>query len=77
MHPADINAALIKNGRTQRRIADLLGIDQSLVSSVVHSRLRSRPVAAAIAAAIDKPIDEIWPGKYPGDGRTRLESAAA
>lgn len=65
MHPADINAALIKNGRSQTRIAELLGIDQSLVSSTVHGRLRSRPTAAAIAAAIDKPIEEIWPGQYP------------
>lgn len=65
MHPADINAALIKSGRTQTRIADLLDVEQSLVSSVVHGRIRSRPTAAAIAAAIDKPIAEIWPGKYP------------
>lgn len=64
MHPADINAALIKRGLNQTRVAELIGVDQSLVSSVITGRFKSRPVAAAIAGAIDIPLDDLWPGQY-------------
>lgn len=77
MHPADINAALIKRGYTQTRIAELVGATQAFVSNVVHNRTKSRPVANAIAAAIDKPVNEIWPGVYEGEVRPGRPRAVA
>lgn len=73
MHPADINAALIKRGYNQTRIADILDVRQCHVSHVIYGRIKSNRVAAAIAAAIDTPISQIWPGVYdaPRGGRPR------
>lgn len=74
MHPADINAALVKRGTNQTRVAELLDVDQSLVSKVIKGTFKSRPVAAAISAATGIPLNDLWPGQYeakPGRARTR------
>ncbi len=64
MHPADINAALIKCGTNQTQIAERLGVTQSTVSYVIWGRVRSRRVAHAIAKATGLPVDQLWPGRY-------------
>lgn len=65
MHPADINARLIKAGWNQSKLARELGVSQSLVSLVIRDRGRSRRVAEAIANVVQLPVDRMWPGAYP------------
>jgi len=71
MHPADINAALIKRGLTQRAIAKRLGIAPPSVSNVINNRAISHRVAKAISEAVGIPVDTLWPGRYQPHGYRR------
>ena len=64
MHPADINAALLKSGSNQSRIAEQLKISCNAVSNVIHNRMTSRRIATAISKTTGYPIEKLWPGKY-------------
>ena len=64
MHPADINAALIKSGTNQTIIAEGLGISHVCVSHVIYGRSTSRRVAEAIAKATGFSLQQLWPGRY-------------
>ena len=64
MHPADINAALIKSGTNQTIIAEHLGISHVSVSHIIHGRSTSRRIAEAIAKATGLTIQQLWPGRY-------------
>jgi lambda repressor-like predicted transcriptional regulator len=65
MHAADINAAMIKAGTNQTKLAAQIGVDQSLVSLVVHGKSRNPRVAAAIANATGLPIERLFPSRHP------------
>jgi lambda repressor-like predicted transcriptional regulator len=64
MHPADINAALLKAGANQTRIAEKHNVSCNAVSSVIHGRMKSRRLANAIAKVTGIPVNTLWPGKY-------------
>lgn len=64
MHPADIKAALEKQGVTQRSIADELDISDVSVNNVINGKATSQRIAKLIAAKIGKQVDDIWPGRY-------------
>lgn len=64
MHPADINAALIKAGTNQTIIAERLHVSQVMVSHVIHSRSTSRRIALAIAKTTGLSLQQLWPGRY-------------
>lgn len=64
MHAADINAALIKAGTNQTKLATQIGVDQSLVSLVIHGKSRNPRVAAAIAKATGLPLQRLFPGRH-------------
>lgn len=74
MHPADINAALIKRGSSQSALARELGVSQPLISGVIHSRIASRRVAQEISKRIAIPVEKIWPGVYVLGRRKRRPS---
>lgn len=64
MHPADINAAIIKSGNNQTIIAERLGVSHVSVSHVIYGRATSRRIAEAIAKATGLTIQQLWPGRY-------------
>lgn len=64
MHPADINAALIKAGSNQARIAESLGVSNNAVSIVIHGRMKSLRIAMAISKITSLSIHTLWPGRY-------------
>jgi len=73
MHPADINAALIKKGVTQQKLIDGTGYtDRSIVSHVVHGRRRSETLEAAIAEITGIPLHRLWPKNYPKPGKRKV-----
>lgn len=75
MHPADINAALIKSGTNQTIIAEGLGITHVSVSHVIYGRSTSIRVAEAISKATGLSIQQLWPGRYL-PRRSQLRKAA-
>jgi len=64
MHPADINAALIKSGTRPAHIAEKLGVSNVCVSHVIYGRTTSRRIAEAIAKASGFSLQQLWPGRY-------------
>lgn len=64
MHPADIQAALKKRGKTQASIATDLSVSKPHVAYVIHGRSKSGRVALAISQATGIPVDRLWPGQY-------------
>lgn len=64
MHPADINAALLKAGANQTRIAERFNVSCNAVSSVIHGRMKSHRLANAISKITGIPVNSLWPGKY-------------
>lgn len=73
MHPADINAALLKAGANQTRIAEAYKVSCNAVSSVIHGRMKSSRLAKAISKITGIPVNTLWPGKYT---RQKLMRAA-
>lgn len=74
MHPADINAALIKKGVNQTIIAESLHISHVAVSHVIHGRSTSKRIADAVSAATGLSLDKLWPGRYPRQTRQRISA---
>ncbi len=74
MHPADIQAALIKSGYSQARIASDLEVSHNAVSLVIHGRTKSARIAKEIAKLTKIPLNVLWPGRYVT--REQLKKAA-
>jgi len=55
---------LLGHGR-MKTIAEMLGVDASLVSRVLNGKGRSERVEKAIADAIGLPIEKVFPEHYP------------
>lgn len=69
-HPADIIAALHKNGITLAGLARAYGLKSS--SALSHTFLRSYPLnEKRIADAIGVHPMEIWPSRYNKDGSVK------
>lgn len=66
MHYADINAALIKRGSSQVKVAESLvpPVTKSMVSKVIHGEKRSFRVEDAISEATGKALWQLWPRWY-------------
>ncbi|MEX2524457.1 MAG: helix-turn-helix domain-containing protein [Gammaproteobacteria bacterium] len=64
MHPADIKAALKKNGKSQSVLAKELGVSPAAVHLVIEGRTHSKRVAKAISQITGYSIDELWPEQY-------------
>lgn len=64
MHPADINASLVKSGSNQSKIARSLDVTPMAICHVVYGRSKSRRIAKAISAITGLSLSELWPGKY-------------
>lgn len=76
MHPADINAALLKKGTNQTIISESLGISHVAVSHVIHGRSTSQRIAEAVSKATGISVAKLWPGRYPRQTRQKLAAAA-
>jgi lambda repressor-like predicted transcriptional regulator len=63
MHPIDIQAAIKKTGINQRKLAEKLGVSNSLISRVIFGTAKSQRVQDYIATRINKPVSELWPDK--------------
>lgn len=64
MHPADIHAALIKQGTNQTIIAEALAVSPAAVTLVIKGSSTSKRIASAISKATGISIHELWPGRY-------------
>lgn len=69
MHPADINAALIKKRTNQSAIARAVGVTPMAISQVIHGRSKSFRIAMAISKATGISINALWPGRYMNRGQ--------
>lgn len=63
MHPVDIQAALKKTGTNQCKLAEKLGVSNSLISRVIYGTAKSQRVQNYIATRINKPVSDLWPEK--------------
>lgn len=68
-HPADIKAALAKQGWTFARIARRFGFCPTLPNKVLYRRWHR--MEQEVARLIGVPARVIWPSRYFPDGRTR------
>lgn len=66
-----IKRAVWKKGDTFRAIADRLGINEAVVSSVVSGAGVSWRVRDAIAEVLGVPVESLWPGERRKVGRPR------
>ena len=64
MHPADIQAALIKAGYNQAKIASDLNVSHNAVSLVIHGRTKSARIAKHVSKLTKLPLSILWPGRY-------------
>lgn len=66
MHYADINAALIKSGQNQIKVAHALvpPVHKSLVGRVIRGEKRSQRVEKAISEAAGLSLWRLWPQWY-------------
>ena len=71
MHPADINAALIKKGYTQTKLAKELRRSQMSISHVIYGRSRSRRTATAISKITGIDIQILWGTAYTKSKQAR------
>jgi lambda repressor-like predicted transcriptional regulator len=64
MHPADIKAALQKNGSSLANVARKLEVSRTTVTLVVQGKATSRRVANEIAAQTNRSVSRLFPGRY-------------
>lgn len=64
MHPADIQAALKKAGKSQADIARELRVTPATVSEVIHGLTTSRRIANHISKITGLSLSKLWPGRY-------------
>jgi lambda repressor-like predicted transcriptional regulator len=75
LHPADINAALIKAGFNQSVIAEELNVSNTSVSLVIRGLSTSRRIANNISKKVGISVQELWPGRYQSTDRQRRKAA--
>ena len=64
MHPADIKAAIQKNGARMSDIARTQNVSRVAVSHVVYGRSTSHAIAREIARITNIPASTLWPHRY-------------
>jgi lambda repressor-like predicted transcriptional regulator len=67
MHPADIKAALARQGLSLSSLAQELQVSPQAISQTLSSsaQSRSRRIEAAIAAKLNLPIEQVFPDRHP------------
>jgi predicted transcriptional regulator len=75
MHPADIQAALLKRGYTQARVAHELGVSTTAVSNVIWGKSTSARIERRIAQIIGATARDVFRGT--ATPRQRLLATAA
>ena len=71
MHPADIQAALVKAGSSQSSIAQSMKhpdgkrLTQGSVHLVIRGKSKSARIAKRIAEVTGLTVSVMWPGAYP------------
>ncbi len=65
MDPLYIQYLLRKSGKTQRDMAQRLGLTEGHVCKVLFGLRKSRPVQLAFARAIGRPVAEVFPDNIP------------
>lgn len=61
MNILDLTYELRKNGYTQQKLADEIGVSRGFVNHVIHGRKSSPDLEARIAKIIGKDPAAIWP----------------
>lgn len=54
-------------GKSQRGIADELGLSHAAVNNTIHRRNKNHVIAQAIAAAVGLPLTRVFPDTYQID----------
>lgn len=61
-HVTPLRLAIVESGRTQREIADEVGLSESRLSLIVNGRRHCDDrMREKIAAALGRKISELWP----------------
>jgi transcriptional regulator with XRE-family HTH domain len=60
--PTPLRLAIVQTGRTQREIADEIGLSESRLSQIVNGHWNAdEDTRDQIAAAVGRTRDELWP----------------
>jgi lambda repressor-like predicted transcriptional regulator len=67
MHPADIKAALARQGISLSTLAQELSVSPQAISQTLYryTQSRSRRIEAAIAAKLNLPVEQVFPDRHP------------
>jgi lambda repressor-like predicted transcriptional regulator len=67
MHPADIKAALARQGISLSTLAQELNVSPQAISQTLYryAQSRSHRIEAAIAAKLELPIEHVFPDRNP------------
>ncbi len=67
MHPADIKAALARQGISLSTLAQELSVSPQAISQTLYryAQSRSRRIEAAIAAKLNLPVEQVFPDRHP------------
>lgn len=60
-NPTPLRLAIVQSGRSQREIAELVGISESRLSLIVNGLHCNDATRAAIADALGRSVDELFP----------------
>ena len=64
MNAQDVIYRLKLLGKSQRTLANDLGVSHALVNNTIHGRTKSRAIASAIANVLGEPVSRVFPGAY-------------
>jgi lambda repressor-like predicted transcriptional regulator len=67
MHPADIKAALARQGISLSTLAQELDVSPQAISQTLYryAQSRSRRIEAAIAVKLNLPVEQVFPDRNP------------
>lgn len=77
MHPADIKAALNKNGWTQKALAKKTGKSEQAISGVIHKRIVSDSLMRLIAQAAGVKPEAAFPEYYMSPPKRKMSKRDA
>lgn len=60
--PTPLRLALLENERTQKSLADEVGLDAPRMSLIVNGLVPDAATRCAIAAALGRTVEELWLG---------------
>ena len=63
MRPEEIRAQFILQKKTQKDLADKLGLHKAIISAVIYGQRRRPPVRKAIARELGIPVAKMFPDR--------------